>query len=97
SGEYSGLPELEAVDGEEVPAPIPAVRRVVARKSAAATTPNPSQPESTQMMSATEIAAAREAMQREREQGRNRTIFWVVAAVLVAGSVVYSLGIIAAG
>ncbi len=97
SGEYSGLPELEAVQDDAVPAPIPAVRRVVARKGGGATTPNPSQPESTQMMSATEIAAAREAMQRERDQRRNRTIFWVVAAVLVAGSVVYSLGIIAAG
>ncbi|WP_187276389.1 protein phosphatase 2C domain-containing protein [Parahaliea maris] len=94
TGEYSGLPELEAVDENATPIPIPAVRRVVARKGGAEA---PTQPESTQMMSATEIAAAREAMQREKDSRRNRTIFWIVAAVLVAGSVVYSLGIIASG
>lgn len=91
SGEYSGLPELEGGESLDTPAPIPAVRRVAARGAPAA------QLESTQMMSADEMEAARESVQREKEQRRNRILFWVVAAVLVVGSVVYSVGIIATG
>lgn len=98
SGEYSGLPELEAAEAVEA-ASATAVRRVAPRRSggAAATGAANPQLESTQMMSADEIEAARVAMQREQEQRRNRLIFWVVAGVLVAASVVYSLGIIASG
>jgi len=93
TGEYSGLPELAVNETASGPTPIPAVRRVASRQGS---TPGV-QLESTQMMSADAIQAARESVQRDQEQRRNKLIFWLVAAALVAGSVVYSLGIIAGG
>lgn len=98
SGEYSGLPELEEPGpGQTGPAPIPAVRRVAPR---GATTPD-GEGESTRMMSAREMEQARDPdrasdpARGERDRRRTRVIFWLVAAVLVAGSVFYALGLFA--
>jgi serine/threonine protein phosphatase PrpC len=52
--------------------------------------------ESSRMLSATELEAARPAPRREPGLRRNRLIYWALAALLLAGSVVYGLGIIAA-
>jgi serine/threonine protein phosphatase PrpC len=88
TGDYSGLPELDIGEPLERPvnsrpAPGGGGERLAVERA------------STQMMSASEVEAARLALQREQDSRRNRLIFWAVAAALVAGSVAYSLGIIA--
>lgn len=97
SGDYTGLPELEEeFSGEAAAVPIPAVRRVASRQSDG--TPG-EQLQSTQMLSASDIEAARKAAKQEQEQGRrsSRWLFALVVAALIVGSVAYSLDIIFRG